>query len=548
MDAAHLHGARRSRSPAHSSKRASTRWARAPGLVPARRRRGEADLRAQRARALHDAHARARPDVGGDDRAGRRGRPRRPRARASTTRRRCSPAAARRSSNGALVRNYDYHPDRIEAGRLRAARAHAARARDERLPVGPAGRHQRRRARGRARVRRPRGARRRLRDHARRALPARDLRRRSRQAVATLARLPIHAPYNLTLVRRATARRGRSASAPTGPRARVRPAVATNHQEHVDWLEHAAATRSVERHAALGAARARTRSSRRRCTRPSTGAASARSTPPPTAPLARAVDLPLARMSAGTSRSPPLRPARGPSDSGSVQTATSALVLGDLVAQEDLGLTLLSGGAGALDREIAGAHSIDVEAPTRFLERHWVMLTAGMRLKGSVAAQRALVAELDEGGMSALGIGVGLVFKRVPPALLEEARERSFPVLAVPLETRVPGHRRLHQPLAAVERPAHLPAADGDPAPPGRRAARAAPARGDGGAAGADAGRRRAAARCRRPPREPRGAGAGCGAGRGAVAEREFEEDGWHVVAVPIGAPAGSRSPAAGAC
>ena len=29
------------------------------------------------------------------------------------------------------------------------------------------------------------------------------------------------------------------------------PAVATNHQEQVDWPEHALATRSVERHAAL---------------------------------------------------------------------------------------------------------------------------------------------------------------------------------------------------------------------------------------------------------------------------------------------------------
>ena len=29
------------------------------------------------------------------------------------------------------------------------------------------------------------------------------------------------------------------------------PAVATNHQEQVDWPEHAQATRSVERHAAL---------------------------------------------------------------------------------------------------------------------------------------------------------------------------------------------------------------------------------------------------------------------------------------------------------
>ena len=100
--------------------------------------------------------------------------------------------------------------------------------------------------------------------------------------------------------------------------------------------------------------------------------------------------------------------------------------------------------------------------------------------------------------MSALGIGVDLVFKRVPPALLEEARERAFPVLAVPLGTAVPRHRRLHQPLAALQRPAHLPAAERDPAPPRRRAARAAPARGDGRAPGADARRRRADARARR--------------------------------------------------
>ena len=52
------------------------------------------------------------------------------------------------------------------------------------------------------------------------------------------------------------------------------------------------------------------------------------------------------------------------------------------------------------------------------------MLTAGMRLKGNVDGPAALIAELDAGGISALGIGVELVFKSVPPALLEEARER----------------------------------------------------------------------------------------------------------------------------
>ena len=52
---------------------------------------------------------------------------------------------------GALVRNYDYHPDRIEGTVLRQ-RDPAARAGDERLPVGPARRRQRRRPGGRAGV------------------------------------------------------------------------------------------------------------------------------------------------------------------------------------------------------------------------------------------------------------------------------------------------------------------------------------------------------------------------------------------------------------
>jgi predicted choloylglycine hydrolase len=72
------------------------------------------------------------------------------------------------------------------------------------------------------------------------------------QAVATLARLPIHAPYNLTLADTRDA-----ATVFVGPdraaRA-VQPPVATNHQEHVDWPEHAAQTQSVERRDALLAA------------------------------------------------------------------------------------------------------------------------------------------------------------------------------------------------------------------------------------------------------------------------------------------------------
>jgi predicted choloylglycine hydrolase len=66
------------------------------------------------------------------------------------------------------------------------------------------------------------------------------------QALSVLRRLPVQAAYNLTLVDRAgvaaTARIG-----PDRPVALAPVAVATNHQERVEWPEHATAFASVER-------------------------------------------------------------------------------------------------------------------------------------------------------------------------------------------------------------------------------------------------------------------------------------------------------------
>jgi purine catabolism regulatory family protein/PucR-like helix-turn-helix protein/diguanylate cyclase with GGDEF domain len=108
------------------------------------------------------------------------------------------------------------------------------------------------------------------------------------------------------------------------------------------------------------------------------------------------------------------------------------LRLADLLAEESFGLELLS---GAPEGEVEGAHAVEVEDPVRWLGPHWVMLTTGVRLRGNLEAQRALVPQLCEGGASALGFGVGLSFKRVPPALVAVAREHEFPVFAVPYET-----------------------------------------------------------------------------------------------------------------
>ena len=345
-------------------------------------------------------------------RARGRGRPRRPRALASTTRRRCSRAARQAVIGGTLVRNYDYHPDRIEATVLNSRLTRPVLGMSDCL-WGLLDGDQRRRPGGGAGVRRAADPRRRVRDHARRPLPARDVRHGragDRDAPAPPGPRAVQPHARRPAASAATVFVGPDRAARVG-----RPAVATNHQEQVDWPEHARATRAASSASPRSRPPPRTRSSNRRCTRPSTAAASARSTRRSYQPAQPRRHLPLAADDAGTIAARLYARRRGPSDSGSVQTATSALVLGDLVAQEDLGLSLLSGGAGALDREVAGAHSIDVEHPTRFLERRWVMLTAGMRLKGSVAAQRALIEELDEGGISALGIGVDLVFKRVPP-------------------------------------------------------------------------------------------------------------------------------------
>jgi PucR family transcriptional regulator, purine catabolism regulatory protein len=117
------------------------------------------------------------------------------------------------------------------------------------------------------------------------------------------------------------------------------------------------------------------------------------------------------------------------------QAATTAFRLSDLLSHEELGLKLLAGGPEALQRRVAGAHAIEIERPSTWLEPEWIMLTTGARLRRSVRAQRELIAELAGSGAAALGFGVEVVFRTVPSTLVDEAREREFPVFTVPLRT-----------------------------------------------------------------------------------------------------------------
>ena len=100
--------------------------------------------------------------------------------------------------------------------------------------------------------------------------------------------------------------------------------------------------------------------------------------------------------------------------------------LGDLLNDSQLGLQLLTGDDASYSTPLLGAHAIELEQPAKWLDRGWMMLTMGVRLRNKPQAQRDLIAQLQELGATSLGFGVGLAFKSVPPALLDEAKRRAL--------------------------------------------------------------------------------------------------------------------------
>ena len=61
-------------------------------------------------------------------------------------------------------------------------------------------------------------------------------------------------------------------------------------------------------------------------------------------------------------------------------TSPPFLWLGDLLAEQALGLELLSGGPEASKRPVRGAAMVEVKGPTEWVASDWVMLTAGVGL------------------------------------------------------------------------------------------------------------------------------------------------------------------------
>src|SRR3954468_18413946 len=145
--------------------------------------------------------------------------------------------------------------------------------------------------------------------------------------------------------------------------------------------------------------------------------------------------------------SPPRFPAEPP------MTVAAALRLSALRR----GAPEVLAGADQLHREIRWGHSCEARHIPGLLEGDELLLMTGMGLGTAPADQRAFVRELDEHRVAAVVIELGHVFREMPPALVQEARRRRLPLVALHQEVRfVDVTRQLHTAILsrqlAVER------------------------------------------------------------------------------------------------
>ena len=98
----------------------------------------------------------------------------------------------------------------------------------------------------------------------------------------------------------------------------------------------------------------------------------------------------------------------------------------------DLDVRLLTG-ESATDVPVRWVHISEIEDPTPWLSGGELLLTTGMQLD-TAERQRAFVARLADHHLAGLGFGTGFAHAEVPPALVQAAAERDFPVFEVPYD------------------------------------------------------------------------------------------------------------------
>jgi PucR family transcriptional regulator, purine catabolism regulatory protein len=108
-----------------------------------------------------------------------------------------------------------------------------------------------------------------------------------------------------------------------------------------------------------------------------------------------------------------------------------AVTVNDIVAVPGMALTLVAG-ADHADRPIRWVHVSELEDPTPWLKGNELVLTTGMGIGTTPAAQRAYVKRLAGAGLAGLGFGLGFSHDKTPRSLITAAEAAGFPVFEVP--------------------------------------------------------------------------------------------------------------------
>ena len=100
---------------------------------------------------------------------------------------------------------------------------------------------------------------------------------------------------------------------------------------------------------------------------------------------------------------------------------------------DELDLELVAGTQAAA-APVRWVHISELEDPTPWLSGGELMLTTGIPLD-TAAKQRTFVRLLADSNLAGLGFGTGFSHRKLPKALVEEAKKRDFPLFEVPYST-----------------------------------------------------------------------------------------------------------------
>jgi PucR family transcriptional regulator, purine catabolism regulatory protein len=93
-------------------------------------------------------------------------------------------------------------------------------------------------------------------------------------------------------------------------------------------------------------------------------------------------------------------------------------------------------GAEALDRPVRWVHIAEIADIAKLINGGELLLTTGMGIDRAAGAQRRYLAEIADAGAAGLVVELGRAFGEVPPAMVQAAAQRGFPLIALERETR----------------------------------------------------------------------------------------------------------------